>query len=119
MEATTFHAMLLEDMENVFLNTDEWGETVSYTVSSGSPKTIVANVERAPVKPSEPASRAYGTRNTHIWISRDATVGIATVKERLDKVALLAKLSDTVATTYIVKKVLGQDPGGWHLELEA
>ena len=117
----TFAAKVLQDMQDTFLNTAEFAEAVTYIPSGGEPVTIYAVVERAPINPIIDRGQGYSALNTHIWISRDSTpgIGIGTVKERFDKVALKAKLTDVSDTTFIVKKMFDHDMGGWHLELEA
>lgn len=94
----------------------EFGEATTYTPSGGSALTRTAIVERNPMKPGQPGL-GFQQAGVEYWIRNDATAGITSVKEGLDKVALKLKDGDSTNTTLIVKRILESDAGFFHLEL--
>lgn len=98
----TFKENMQSDVDDVLLNLTEFGETVSYTVSGGSPKDIQAVLDRN-------IAIEIVKRNTGDWkkqivimaISRDSTNGIANPGED-DKITFDSK-------TWDVERILEQD----------
>jgi hypothetical protein len=99
------------------VHTDVFGETITYTPSGGSAKSIAALVDRTPLRPTEHGGQTVPQNMTEIWIINNATTGVASVKPGFDTVALKAKLSDAATTTMRVTKLLYHDAGTWRLEV--
>jgi len=110
---------LQDDMDTVFL-TSGFQETVSYTPSGGTAKSISAIVNRGGGNegPQPPARGGSPERrfDMEIIISTDETNGVATVKPREDKVSV-ATTPGGSAQTYLVVAVIRSDVGAWHLGL--
>jgi hypothetical protein len=114
----TFKDQIKSDALNVFLNTGEFAETVSYTPKGGSAKTIKAVVNRERPDPAaEVSNRAYFNQ-LEIMIANDATNGIAAINKDGDTVSLPLRPGG-VAVTFTVKDILSSDDGMWHLILQA
>ncbi|MGH7260872.1 MAG: head-tail joining protein [Nitrospiraceae bacterium] len=107
-------------MGTVFLNSAEFGETVTYTPQGGSPKAITAIVDRgASVDVVNQGARTFPANAVEIEIADNATFGVTTVKERFDQVALRLKKDDPSDTVLVVKRVIQPNKGAWRLYCEA
>ena len=105
-------------MDDIFLDAG-FEETITYTPDGGVASSITAVVDRGGAKDVEIRVRGFSRSNARrydmeIWIS---TSDVATVKVNADKVTLLARIGDTVPKTYVVKGIVDNDAGCWHLEL--
>lgn len=90
-------------------------ESVTYTPHGGTAVTRDAIVERSPVRVDQHGGRQAAQGVVEVWIANHATLGVSSVKERFDKVALPEKVGGS-SKTYTVQKILDQDAGFWHLE---
>lgn len=77
-------------MQNVFLNTDEFADTVSYTPKGGVAKSIPAIIERQPISPDEEGRGRILGKEAVITIHNDATNGVASVDTNGDAVTFPA-----------------------------
>jgi hypothetical protein len=111
----TFQENLTADLA-VLLNTDEFAESVTYTPSGGSAKTINALVDRNPMRMLEAAAMGFQQAGLEIYIANDATLGVTSVKEGLDTVTLKLRQGDSSTTVLIVKKVVESDLQMFRLE---
>lgn len=124
----SFVSDLKSDFSDVFCDTDEFGENIVYTAkrpdyieSTASPgsgdKTIPARVVRFRVNPEvQEGGRAFLGTGLEIYISKDATDGIATLQIGLDKVTIPIRRGET-AVELRVTKILSETPGMWHLKV--
>lgn len=103
---------------SVYFNGDEFGEPVIYTPSGGTPVTITGVIERNPERDMTASGAAFPLV-FNLWIANHATLGVLTVTERLDKVAVPLRVNDVTTREFRVSQVLTQDPGVWQLEIHA
>lgn len=110
----SFKDQTADDAVNVFLNSDEFAEFVTYTPKNSSLKSIKAVVNREPMR-IVGGSRQVAVGVVEIEVANDATYGVTTVKESHDIVTLPYKVGGT-PEDFVVQKILGQDEGMWRLE---
>lgn len=92
-------------------------ETVTYTPSGGSPRSITASILR-----SEPQSEFLGGQESsvirfQVSVANDAEKGVNAPKVGKDTIALKINLSDASPTTCRVSRVISHDPGAFVLEV--
>jgi len=115
---------LKEEFIDVFLASG-FQESITYTPSGGTAKTINAIVYRSGTTQTVPSRRTGASENktisrrydVEIHISTDATSGIQTVKINADKVALKRRTNDTSNTTFLVRGIIQEDVGAYWLGL--
>ena len=111
--------LMADDLADVILDTDDFGEVISYTVSGGSPKSINALVSRRPSRVGRNGEQLFPENLVEVLISDDATDGIATVTTSADLMSFKLNLADSAETEFRVTKILEQVSGRWKLEGEA
>lgn len=111
--------LMAADVADVILNTDDFGEVISYTVSGGAAKDINALVSRRPSRVGANGQQMFPENIVEVLISDDATAGIAAVTRGADLMSFKLNLADAVVTEFSVTKILEQVPGRWKLEGEA
>lgn len=109
-----FNTQLAIDSDKIFLQ--EGSELITYTPHGEVPKTIKAHINRSPLKVVQHGGRPLAQKVVEFWITNDATNGVASIKERFDKVSFKYNLDDAVVSHFVVAKLLEQDPGQWRLE---
>jgi hypothetical protein len=87
------------------------GESITYLSYGGSLTTFPAIVERKPTQVQSANGYSYAANVVEVLIPRDATAGVLTVKERLDKVRFKRNLSDAQDTEWTVTKIVQEDAG--------
>lgn len=113
----SFKDQLKTDSLNVFLNADEFAETITYTPKGAAGKSIKAQVFRKRLDPAgEDAGRVL-LNQTEIMIANDATYGVTAINKGGDAVSLPERVGGG-NINWIVADVLAQDEGMWHLLLE-
>lgn len=110
----TFKSQLDDDAVNVFLNSDEFAESITYTPSGGSPKTIKAVVSRERVDPDSQARGNVLINQAEIHIAKDSTYGVASVSKGADKVSFPAIIGGS-NSTWLVIDIIKHDDGMFHL----
>lgn len=110
----TFKTQLSEDGKNLFLNTDEFAESIIYTPNGGSPKVIKALVVRERLQADGPDQGRVLNRQAEIYVANDAVQGIASVDKGNDTVSFPVFVEGS-AVSWKVVEVLGKDEGMWHL----
>src|SRR5574340_164543 len=88
---SAFQQLLASDAA-LFLNDEEFAESVVYIPHVGTEVTINAVVDRAPIR-VKPGAGGQATRQVaqgviEIYIANDATLGRASITERFDRVTL-------------------------------
>jgi len=73
----TFKTDLAKDMDEIFLENDEFSEDITYTPKGGSGKIIKAIVDEIDKIQSDVQGRENETETLRITINSDATLGIA------------------------------------------
>lgn len=115
----TLKTQMATDMKEVFLNSDEFAESITYTPYGGSAKTINAVILRERLLPNGvDAGRSVG-RDAEILIANDSTEGVTSVTYRgpnLDTVSFPVNQGGT-AVNWKVVDVLGKDDAAWHLKV--
>ena len=115
---------LQEEFVDVFL-TSGFQESIIYTPSGGSAKTINAMIYRDGTTQTVPSRRTGAGENKtisrrydiEIHISTDATSGIQTVTINEDTVKLKRRTNDTSNTTFLVRGIVQEDVGAYWLGL--
>ena len=74
----TFKTQMATDAAGVFLSTSEFAETVTYTPSGGSGRSISAVVDRTQYVSQVGADGATDERHAMLYASTDATSGVGT-----------------------------------------
>lgn len=84
----TLAQTIVDDVKDVYLVTDDFAETITYTPDGGAAKSIKAIVDRnEDVEPNPALDGLRRVRRYEILISTNATDGIATVTDQ-DTVAI-------------------------------
>jgi len=109
---------LADAMDDVFLDCG-FEENIVYTQSGGTETTIKAVVDRggtSQIRRFMRNGQVQDTRRFDIEISI-STTDVPSVTENADKVKLTARIGDALPRTYIVRAVISNDEGAWHLGL--
>lgn len=104
-------------MVNIFLNSDEFAEEITYTPNGGSPITINAIVTRSRLDPAEEDGGRILQNQCEIQIANDATDGVTSVDKGNDMVSLPAVVGGD-SVEWVVIDILEADEGAWHLLLQ-
>jgi len=113
----SFKTQLSQVMVNVFLNSDEFAEEITYTPKDESPKTIKAIVTRSRLDPAEEDGGRILQNQCKIQIANDATGGVTSVDKGDDMVSLPAIVGGD-SVDWVVIDILEADDGAWHLLLQ-
>lgn len=112
----SFKDQLADDMANVFLNSDECAEEVTYKPGGTGGVTIKAIVDRGQLQPDTETGRTFG-QDIRISIARHETLGVMEVAKNSDKVSLHLVIGGS-AVDMIVADIISQDEGMWQLLLQ-
>lgn len=115
---------LQEEFIDVFL-TSGFQESIIYTPSGGTAKTINAIIYRSGTTQTVPSRRTGAGENKtisrrydiEIHISTDATSGIGTVTINEDQVQLKRRVNDSSNTKFLVRGIIQEDTGAYWLGL--
>ena len=110
-----FKDQVKRDALNVFLNTDQFAENVTYTKEAQAGKQIQAVVVRKPQQPSSEDNARIGINDFEIFLSADPVSGIDTIRRGKDKVTVGIYQDSSQTCDCLVVEVLDSDPGIWHL----
>src|SRR3989338_1491513 len=110
----TFKTQHSEDGKNLFLNTDEFAESITYTPNGGSPKAVKALVVRERLQADGPDQGRVLNRQAEVYVANDATEGVISVDKGNDTVSFPVFVEGS-AVSWRVVEVLGKDEGMWHL----
>ncbi|MFA5316198.1 MAG: hypothetical protein WC369_02100 [Dehalococcoidales bacterium] len=113
----SFKDAIKEDATAVFLNTNEFAETIVYTPKNGVGKSIKAIVDRERISPADEDSGRVLLNQVKILIANDATYGVISIVKGTDQVSLPEVVGGT-AIDWVVMDILGQDEGMWQLLLQ-
>jgi hypothetical protein len=113
----SFKTQLNDDVVNCFLNTDEFGEPISYTPKGGTAKSIKAQVFRQGIAPASEDTGRVLQSQVEIIIANDATYGVTSINKGGDTVSLPERIGGS-NVTFSVADILKQDDGLWHLLLQ-
>jgi hypothetical protein len=93
-------------------------ESISYTVSGGTAKTINACVNRVSGSNSRGAIGNRTIYSAEIIISFDSVSGIPVVTPKKDIVVMAAPELNSTSHTFLVVGIVGKSAMGWHLGLQ-
>ena len=112
----TFKSKVQEDAYYVFLNTNEFAETIQYTSNGGIAKTIKAIIDRDNVGPDSQSQDRSSRHRCVIHISIDDINGVASVTKGYDSANFPERLGGS-SVDWRVVDIIGRDNGMWHLEM--
>lgn len=110
----TFKSQMSVDMESVFLNTDEFAESIVYTPKNGVAKTIPAIIDRVPVNSQGEDQARTLHKQAEIIIHNDATNGVTSIDKNGDKVTFPA-LPGGTAIDWDVISIMEATESHWRL----
>lgn len=114
----TFKTLALSDLNQVLLNTTEFGESITYKTYLNeniyTSKSIKAVVFREQEIPYDIVGNRNLSKTCRIIISNDAVNGMATIKKGLDKVLLPDNIGES-SVEWRVIEVIKQDFTCWEL----
>lgn len=111
----TFKDDLATDLANIFLDTDEFAETVvAYQAgkAAGGAKSIVALVDRSGPEPFGLGDASELVHDAEVTIANDATTGLAQVTDQVTEFDLPLVLGGPVLTVRVIA-IVSQDEGAW------
>ena len=111
----TLKSLMMNDMSNTFLNTDEFGESITYVTKAGVEKSISAVVSRGRLDPDEETAGRSLSDEIEIRIANDSTAGVTSVDAGFDKVKVPEYLGEA-ADTWRIVEILSHDASMWHLK---
>ena len=103
-----------------FIDSEVFGESITYTPRVGSAVTIYAFVDRNVPVPFESNSvtQPFGKHpNIVVWIRKHATLGRSSIDTGGDKISVARRKGGT-AEAFSVVQVIEQDAGMWKLQLK-
>ncbi len=110
----TLKTQLSIDAVKVYLNSDEFAETITYTPKNGSPKSIKAVVIRGRLGAGGEDAGRILRNQCEVYIANDTTDGVTSVDKGDDKLDF-PKLAGGVSVTWVVEDILSMDEGIWRL----
>ena len=113
----TFKTQVKNDVINCLLNSDEFGELITYTPKGSTGKSIKAQVFRQGIIPASEDTGRVLQSQVEIIIANDATYGVTSINKGGDTVSLPERIGGS-SITFSVADILKQDEGLWHLLLQ-
>ena len=101
-----------QDGADVFLNSDEFAEEITYATETDS-KVIKAIVVRYELAPAEENINRSLKKQAEIFIANDADDGVTAISKKDDRITL--KDTQGVDREARINDVLNSDDGMWHL----
>jgi hypothetical protein len=113
----TFKDDLLTDARDVFLGgNDEFDESVSYTPSGESARSINVLLVKDALEPGKEGKRLALHNQAEMYIANDATDGVTSINKTSDRVAITDR--DGNAQTARIVNIISSDDGIWHVLIE-
>lgn len=113
----TFKDDLLTDAKSVFLaGNDEFDESVTYTPSGESARTINVLLVKDAIEPGEESKRMVLRNQAEMYIANDATDGVTSINKTADRVAITDR--DGNGQTARIVEIISSDDGMWHVLVE-
>lgn len=114
---SSFKEQLVFDAVNVFLRSDEFAETITYTPKDGVEKLIRAIVDRQQISPAGEDTGRILQNQVKISIANSETYGVISIIKGGDKVSLPERIGGP-DVDFLVVDILSQDEGMWQLLLQ-
>lgn len=110
---------LSNEFIGAFLSDDNpFRESITYTPTGGTAKTIYALVKRGgAMNNNNAADKTNSIYDYEIVIANDATSGIATITTGKDKISMAAPELNETAHTFMVVGIIGKTGMAWKLGL--
>lgn len=109
----TLKTQIESDVSAVFLETDDFAETVTYIPKGGKDRSVKAIVDRS-VRPVQDQFGIWQDRVAEVLVSKDATDGIAAIPEYGSSL-VTSDLAD--GETYSFEgTIVDEDAAAWTLE---
>lgn len=115
----TLKNQMATDAVTVFLNEDEFAESIVYMPREGGQRTISAIVNRSPPADMNGVPYAQAIPVYHVQVANNATTGISVdeLDTNKDQIELPDKDGGTVTTTRTITKLIEQDSAMLLLEV--
>ena len=113
----SFKDLLLEDVKNCLLNTNEFAESITYTPKNGSPKTIKAIIVRSRLEPGGEDTGRILRNQCEVYIANDATDGVTSVDKGDDQLQF-PELVGGSDITWVAIDIISKNEGLWRLLVE-
>lgn len=107
-------SQLSADALSVFLNINEFGETIVYTPKGESGKSISAIIDREPQQTSKQDKNRSSRKQCELFIANDSTYGVVSITKGVDKVSF-SEILGGATQDWLVLDVIDHDGGMWHL----
>jgi hypothetical protein len=109
----SFKDSVKEDSKNIFLNTGQFAEEITYVPNGESEKIIRAVVIRYELAPAEENINRSLKKQAEVMIANDADEGMAVINKKDDRI----KINDTqgIEREARIDDVLNSDDGMWHV----
>ncbi|MEI8350091.1 MAG: hypothetical protein WCI77_08045 [Candidatus Omnitrophota bacterium] len=114
---TTFKEILDNDVKNVFLNTNEFAESITFTPYGGTAKSIKAIVQRSRLDPASEDTGRSLLNQAEIFIANDSVEGVTSINKGQDKVSLPATIGGS-SSNWLVVDIIDHDSAIWHLLIQ-
>ncbi|MDD4980696.1 MAG: hypothetical protein PHC54_05460 [Candidatus Omnitrophica bacterium] len=114
---SSFKEQLVSDAVNIFLNADEFAETITYLPKGGEEILIRAIVDRNQISPAGEDSGRLLQNQIRISIANSETYGVISVNKGEDIVSLPERIGGA-DVDFVVADVISQDEGMWTLLLQ-
>jgi hypothetical protein len=102
------------DMEDTFLNTDEFADSIVFTTKAGIASTIPALIDRTPINAKGEDQGRILQKQAEITIHNDVDNGVISIDTKGDKVAFPA-LPGGDSVDWDVIQILDSSEAHWHL----
>ncbi len=109
----TFQELLQSDLDDVFLNTEEFGESVEYYPFGGAMRTITVAVSEYGARNEMELNAKSVSAQLRVFAKRDAVTGIDNPQQK----DYLVRSSEP-GVNYYFQRVLEQDSAGHELLFE-
>jgi hypothetical protein len=97
----------------VFLNSNEFAEEITYTPSGEASKTIKAVILRYEIAPTEENVYRSLKNRAEVYIANDTEKGITQINKKDDRIMI--KDTEGLEHEARVNEVINSDKGMWHL----
>ena len=113
----TFKDQMKSDAANVFLNTDEFAEVITYTPKGGTAKQIPASVNRRWLDSSNQDAGRLLKDQVEISIANHPEFGVESINKGGDQVSMPLVIGGP-NVDFLVVDILKEDEGMWQLLLQ-
>lgn len=113
----TLKSQMGDDAVKSFLNSAEFAESIVYTPSGGSPKTINAVIVRKRLDADQQDQGHLLENQCEVYVANDATSGVTSVTKGKDILSFPERVGGA-SVDWFVEDVIQKDDGMWHLVVQ-